>query len=209
MKGLFITLEGPDGCGKTTHAKSLFHYIKEKRLSVILTREPGGIWLGESIRKIMLSSKYSISPLSELFLIEASRVQHTQKVIIPALKKGKIVICERYTDATLSYQGYGRGIEFKVINILNKIASFRVVPDLTILLDVDVEEGLRRIGLVKTMDRIEKESISFHRRVRNGYLAIAKKFPQRIKTIKTNSINSTQKKIRKEVDKLLKRKNLH
>jgi dTMP kinase len=208
-KGFFITFEGCEGCGKSTQSNLLYQYLKKKGLNVVHTREPGGTRAAESIRKVLLDPRNSITPLAELLLYEASRAQHAAEVILPALKAGSIVICDRFTDATLAYQGYARGLDLDTIQKLNRIATQGLVPDLTILLDIAVEEGLAKArGLKKgsfaTGDRLEREDVSFHRKVRKGYLALARKEPKRIKIIKTAStIEKTQQKIRAAIDKVL------
>jgi len=185
-KGLFITFEGPDGSGKTTQAEKLTAYLEGQGFPVTMTREPGGTVLAEKLREILLDPQNHIVPLSELLMYGASRAQHTQEIIIPALDRNVIVICQRYSDATLAYQGFGRGLDVDQVKEINRISSGGLVPDLTILLDIDITEGLKRRES-KTLDRLEKEAISFHERVRKGYLETARIFPERIKTIEVTS----------------------
>jgi dTMP kinase len=201
-KGLFITFEGVEGCGKTTHAKLLFEYLGGKKIPCIYTREPGGTKLGEEVRNILLNSRsVNISDRTELFLFEACRSQITQEIIKPALERGVTVICDRYTDATLAYQGYGGGLDALLIETLNTLASGALVPDLTLLLDVDTPEGLERASL-KGIDRIESKDVAYHEKVRRGYLELAKKYPDRIRVIRVDSgISEVQARIRKEVSR--------
>lgn len=200
-KGFFITIEGPDGCGKTTQAKRLVQLLRQQGLQVVHTREPGGTSFAENLRSILLNPRFKILPLSELLLYEASRAQHTDEVIRPALSLGKIVICERYTDATCAYQGYGRKLNLTTILKLNRIATGDLKPDLTILLDISVKKGLRRARRAtgkesQNGDRLEQENSSFHNRVRNGYFVLAKKEPKRIKIVSAEgTIEKVQDKI--------------
>jgi dTMP kinase len=217
MAGIFITFEGIDFCGKTTQAKKLAKYLKGKSYKVVLIREPGGEKISEKIRKVLLSEKNKeITPLTELLLYIASRAQLTQRVILPSLAKKKIVICDRYFDSTLAYQGYGRGLNKNVIEYLNKISSSGLAPDLTILLDVPVEistkrkakEANRFASLTtrnKGGDRLEREKVEFHRKVREGYLKIAERNKKRIKLVDgRGDIESTWLKVKSVVDGFLK-----
>jgi len=203
-RGIFITLEGPDGSGKTTQALLLARYLQKKGHRVVRTREPGGTSIAEALRRIILNPKNRISKLTEVLLYEAGRAQHTSELILPALGKGKTVICERYTDATLAYQGYGRNLDIRMVNELNRIASSGLKPDLTILLDVDVREGLKRVKKIygRKMDRMERESIRFHQRVRKGYLEIASREPGRVKLVRSKE---TPEKTHLEVVKVIKK----
>ena len=200
-RGIFITFEGPEGCGKSTQAKLLCSYLAKRGYDCLHTREPGGTALGEQVRRVLLhSGGIAISDLSELFLFEACRSQIVGEIIKPALAKRKIVICDRFSDATLIYQGYGGGIGFETIRALDRIATTGLKPCLTILLDVDTVTGLRR-AKGKGVDRMEKKDIAYHRRVRKGYLKLAKEEPKRIKVIKvTGSIQKTQALVRREVE---------
>ena len=183
---LFITFEGIEGCGKTTQIGLLTSFLKNIHRSFLLTREPGGTGVGERIRQILLSPEnVGIEPMAELFLYAAARVQHFRQVIAPALREGKIVICDRFMDATTVYQGFGRGLDLSWIEEIHARTMENVKPDLTFLLDLPVEEGLRRA--LKRMekhsvreDRFEKEALDFHQRVREGYLILARREPQRI-----------------------------
>ena len=183
---LFITFEGIEGCGKTTQIGLLTSYLKSLHRPFLLTREPGGTEVGEQIRQVLLSSEnVGIEPMAELYLYAAARVQHLRQRIWPALREGKVVICDRFADATLAYQGYGRGVDLAWIEEIHARTMENVKPDLTFLLDLPVEEGLRRAlkrmekHLVKE-DRFERETLEFHRRVREGYLILARNEPRRI-----------------------------
>ncbi|MDR2192823.1 MAG: dTMP kinase [Endomicrobium sp.] len=212
QKTLFITVEGGEGSGKTTHSNLLKDYLAKSGFSVLLTREPGGTALAEALRKILLTPNSNLTPLSELLLYEAARAQHIQEIILPALKDGKAVVCDRFTDATLAYQGYGRGLSASLISKLNGAASYAIKPTLTFYLDIDPKLGLKKAKSLdkesygKDGDRIERESRAFHQRVREGYLAQAKKEPKRIKIIKTDkNIAKTWNLIEKELEKCLKK----
>ncbi len=188
MKGNFITFEGPEGSGKSTQMDMLHSYLIRKGCDCLSTREPGGTRIGELIRGIVLDAdQKNIADRAELFLILADRAQHTAEVILPALKEGKIVLCDRYNDSTMAYQGYGRGLDLAETRRMCTYCTMGLKPDLTFLLDVDVATGFSRIkenrrpaageGL---MDRIETAGRDFHERVRRGYLALAKEEPERI-----------------------------
>ena len=180
-KGLFITFEGGDGCGKTTQIKLLDEYLRNKGYKTLLTREPGSIGLGEKVREILLNYDGEVSSVCESFLFLADRAQNVDCIIKPALEEGAIVICDRHTDSSVAYQGYGRGLDIERINMLNNIATSGLKPDLTIVLDVDVETSQARVGSEK--DRMESAGIEFFERVRKGYLEIAKQEPERVKVV--------------------------
>jgi dTMP kinase len=206
MSGLFITLEGIDFCGKTTQAKRLVSYLKRKGYEVLLVREPGGNRVAEKIRKVLLSRKNSeVTPLTELLLYEAARSQLTEKVILPALKQGMTVVCDRYADSSLAYQGYGRGLNKKMIEDLNRLATFGLLPDLTIILDVPLAvSAKRREREGKEKDRLEKERSDFHKRIRQGFLMIAKRNRKRVKVVDgTGNIDLTWQEVKKVTDLLL------
>ena len=209
MKGVLITFEGIDGCGKTTHSKKLKSYLLQKGYKVLLVREPGGEKIAEKIRKILLSSKNSnLTPLAELFLYNASRSQLIQGVILPALKDNKIVICDRFFDSTLAYQGYGRGLDKSMISYFNRIAAYGLMPDLTILIDLAPIVALKRkgqAGMVK--DRLEQENLNFRKKVRSGYLRIASTNRKRFRIIHAKeNTKDTWLAIKKVVDEFLKNK---
>ena len=180
-QGLFITFEGPDGCGKTTQMKLLAEYFTKNGKEVVLTREPGGKGLGEKVREILLNYDGEVSDRCESFLFLADRAQNIDIIVNPAVKQGKIVLCDRHIDSTVAYQGYGRGLDIERINMLNNLATNGTKPDLTFVFDVDVETSMKRVG--KEKDRMESAGVEFHNRVRQGYLELAKQEPQRIKVI--------------------------
>ncbi|WP_456402040.1 dTMP kinase [Persephonella sp.] len=181
MKGVFITFEGIEGAGKSTQAKMLHNYFIEKNIKSVLTREPGGTALGKKIREILLTpTEDYFPPKAELMLYEADRNIHIHNIIKPNLENGINVICDRYTDSTLAYQGYARGLDLKLIENLNSIATEGLKPDITFLIDIPVEEGLKRILNTREKDRIEDEDLSFHQRLREGFLEIARKEKDRI-----------------------------
>lgn len=176
MRGKFIVLEGPDRCGKSTQAKMLYNQLVARGKEVILTREPGGTPTAEKIRQIVLEPGLDVRPMAELLLYEASRAQHTQEKILPALEAGKIVICERYTMSTCAYQGYGRGIDLKIIDTLNRIATLGTVPDLTLVFLMSDKYFTQR-GEYLFSDRLEQEDISFRQKMRKGYLEMIERTP--------------------------------
>lgn len=199
-QGFFITFEGGEGSGKSTHADLLKTYLEEKGIKVILLREPGGTETGEKLRTILLDDNEKISSLTELFLFLAARRELVAKIITPALKQGKTIICDRFMDSTTAYQGYGRGIDIELVLKLNKLVVQEAYPDLTFVLDTDNLLGFKLQG----GDRIEVEDDSFHERLKKGYLEIAKKEPHRVKIIKVDGeIADIQKEIREIVDKKL------
>lgn len=213
MAGLFITFEGIEGCGKTTQIRLLEDFLKLRGNDTVLTREPGGTNIGDQIRKILLSvENRSMFPVTELFLYAAARSQHVEEVINPALRDGKIVLCDRFADATTAYQGAARKIERDYLAQVHKIATGGLKPDITILLDLDAQTGLRRAWernererLTGKEDRFEQEAIDFHERVRAGYLEIAREEPFRVKIINAlEPIESLHQRIVQEVMKIVK-----
>jgi len=176
---LFITFEGGEGCGKSTQARALYRKLSRLAIPVILTHEPGGTSLGNKLsRWLKWAEGTDISPLTELMLFNASRSQLVTEVIRPSLKEGKIVICDRYADSTTVYQSYGRGLDLEMVKAVNNAAIQGLKPNLTVLLDISVEEGLAR-QRSKKQDRFEQEEIAFHQRVREGFLKLAQQEPQR------------------------------
>ena len=187
MSGYFITFEGSEGCGKTTQIEALAKALEAKGKTVFITREPGGTLIGEKIRNLLQdpSLKNEISDMAELLLFSASRAELIASRIQPALKRGEIVICDRFYDSTYVYQGLGRAIGMDIVEQLNQMTVGTLKPDLTILLDLDAELGIERAKSRQSgnLDRIENESITFFEAVRNGYLELAQKEPERFKTI--------------------------
>ena len=201
-KGYFITFEGADGCGKTTQIELLDKFLKEKGLKTLMTLEPGATDLGKNLRQILLHYEKPVSDEAEMFMYLADRAQHAQMVIKPALEDKKIVLCDRYTDSTVAYQGYGREGDIEQINILNKIATKGLKSDLTILFDVESEIAQSRLG--KTKDRLESQGMEFHKKVRKGYLELAKQDPKRIKVVDANrTIDEVWQDVKKIVEELL------
>lgn len=199
MKGKFITFEGSEGCGKSTQSKLLYEYLKKKH-KVVYLREPGGTRISERIRQILLDPKNHMAAETEMLLYMASRAQVVQEIIKPAILKGKIVICDRFLDSTIAYQGYGLGIDISDIECIGNFAAAGIKPDITILLDLPVHEGLKYRKFSK--DRIERRSFLYHLRVRKGYLKLASQEPKRIKIVKVaDNKNKTQQKIRDLIEK--------
>lgn len=180
-KGLFITFEGADGCGKTTQLMLLAKYLKAQGREVVVTREPGARGLGEKIREILLNYDGEVSSRAEAFMFLADRAQHIDVIVNPAIKSGKIVLCDRHTDSSVAYQGYGRRLDIDEIKRLNSIATNGKKPDMTLIFDIDVGTSMARVG--DTKDRMESAGIEFFNRVRNGYLEIAKQEPNRVKVL--------------------------
>ncbi|PIQ87980.1 MAG: dTMP kinase [Candidatus Omnitrophica bacterium CG11_big_fil_rev_8_21_14_0_20_43_6] len=198
MKGKFITFEGSEGCGKSTQSEMLFTYLKSKGHKVVYLREPGGVKLSEDIRPMLLNPKSKICAETETLLYMAARAQVVEEVIKPALQEGKIVVCDRFLDSTIAYQGFGLGIDIKLIKIMGNFATQGIQPDLTIFLDLPIEKGLEYRH--ERQDRIEQRSLSYHEKVRQGYLTLAKQEPWRIKIVKVLADKlKTQDKIREIV----------
>ena len=211
--GLFITLEGIDGTGKSTQLRLLVQHLKERGLPVRATREPGGTKVGERIRKILLASTTThLAPLAELALMYAARAQHLREVIRPALAKGEIVVSDRYNDASFAYQGYGRRLGEETIRAFDRIVCARTQPDLTLVLDLAPRLSLQRAQGRQSQrksrqERFELQGMNFHRRVRRGYLALARKEPRRVKVVRANGpVAEVQAEIRKVVDAFLARR---
>ena len=190
MAGLFITFEGPEGSGKSTQIVRLVQHLREAGHDVVTTREPGGTPTGEAIRDILQHdvAGEDICAETETLLFEASRAQLVRRVIRPALERGAILISDRFADSTTAYQGYGRGFDVETLFTLHDFALGGTEPDLTLLIDVDVEEGFRRLHTrngeeMAVLDRMERESLDFHRRVYDGYHAMAKRWPDRYRVI--------------------------
>ena len=192
MKGLFITLEGPDGSGKTTVATAVCKKLVEKGYEVVHTREPGGIGISESIRNIILDPKNTMMDAkTEALLYAASRRQHLVEKVFPAVKAGKIVICERFLDSSLAYQGFGRELGMDEVLNINLFAIDNTYPDMTIYLDVDEQVGLDRLKNRHFKDRLDQESIDFHHRVSDGYKQVLQRFKDRIQIVDaSNDLNT-------------------
>jgi dTMP kinase len=187
MPGFFITFEGMDGCGKSTQLEMFARALKDRELDFIVTREPGGTALGEGVRKLLVSDvSLGISPAAELLLIVGARAEHVAEVIRPGLAKGQIVISDRYTDSSVAFQGYGRGIDLSLVNQMNRFATGGLTPDLTIIFDLEPELARARLsarpvgGLLGALD---EEALDFHARVREGYQMLAASEPSRIRVI--------------------------
>ncbi|HRZ39618.1 MAG TPA: dTMP kinase [Candidatus Omnitrophota bacterium] len=184
-KGLFITFEGSEGSGKSTQIALIETELKKKGLDVLLIREPGGVKISELIRKVLLDVKNTeMNNECEVLLYMAARAQLVGEVIRPALACGKVVLCDRFLDSTIVYQGYGHGMDLKTIQDIGAFSTQKVRPDMTLLFDIETEEGLRRAGQNK--DRIEQRSLDYHKRVRSGYLQLAKEDPGRFRVIRVD-----------------------
>ena len=206
MKGFFITFEGSECCGKSTQSRALYRYLLSQGYPVVFLREPGGTDISEMIRRELLDpSNTAMAASTELLLYMASRAQTVHEVIRPALARGSIVLCDRFLDSTIVYQGYGLGMDVSFIRSLGSFATGGIKPDLTILLDLPLEKALNNIGSKK--DRIELRDLAYHRRVKNGYMALARSEPSRIRIVKVAAEKAdTQENIRKLVFALMKRK---
>ncbi len=202
---MLITFEGIEGSGKTTQTELLFSYLSGKGYRVIKTREPGGSNFGEALREVLLRKDVRVFPLAELLVFMAVRAQHMEEVISPALNDGKIVLCDRFVDATYAYQGYGRSVDLGIIETLNRLVTKGVRPNLTILLDCDVEHAFKRKAAAnQQMDRFERESLSFHRNIRDAYLKLSAEESRRFFVIAPGaSVDEAHAKIRKKVESLL------
>jgi dTMP kinase len=191
IDGMFITLEGIEGSGKTTQVNHIVHFMEKNRIDCVVTREPGGTLIGEKIRAILLDPEnQDLDPVSELLLYAADRAQHLREKVVPILSSKKTVICDRFFDATIAYQGFARGLDMEIIQTLNSIVLDGLKPDMTILFDLPAATGLERawtqlnVGTrTSTESRFEKETIEFHEKVRAGYLTLADKEPDRFKIV--------------------------
>jgi dTMP kinase len=202
---MLITFEGIEGCGKSTQVDLLFDYLAERDYRVIKTREPGGTAYGEGLRDVALRGNINVSPLSELLTIMAIRAQHVQELIMPALQDRVIVICDRFVDASYAYQGYGRGIDLGIIETLNRLVTKGVRPNLTVLIDCPAGLGLKRKAKNdRSLDRFEKEDLSFHRKIRNAYLKLAKEDKRRFFVVDGKAkVGEVHKIVREKVESLL------
>lgn len=190
MKGFFLTFEGIEGCGKSTQVKLLKNHLIQQGYDVLITREPGDGEMGSRIRELLLSVTSTLDPLTELFLLAADRTRHVVEIVEPALRAGKVVISDRYTDSSMAYQGYGRGLDTGFVRTINEKATHNVFPDLTLVLDMSPEvsilrsqQRLRQQDMFEAEGRFEQESLDFHSRVRQGYLKIAEAEPRRVTVI--------------------------
>ncbi|HLF18770.1 MAG TPA: dTMP kinase [Candidatus Omnitrophota bacterium] len=204
IKGKFITFEGSEGSGKSTQIELIKKYLKRKGRSVLFVREPGGVAISEKIRRILLDAKnVRMGKECETFLYMAARAQLVAEVIRPALQKGKIILCDRFLDSTLAYQGYGCGVDLALIKKMGAFATQGITPDLTLVFDIEPQTGLSRIHRKK--DRIERRKLSYHQKVRRGYLTIARQEPKRVKVIKVNgSPEIIHAKVKAYIERLLK-----
>jgi dTMP kinase len=186
--GTFITLEGPDGSGKTTQAQLLVEWLRDQGHDVLLTREPGGTGIGNQIRNVLHDSdNAAMDPRTEFLLYSASRAQHVSELILPSLAAGKLVISDRYADSSLAYQGYGRGLDLEMLQAITAFATQGLKPDITLYFDIAPGEGLqRRLVSGEEWNRMDAEALAFHRRVRNGYLELAAAEPDRWKVLDAN-----------------------
>ena len=201
-KGLFITFEGADGCGKTTQINLLNKYLKNKNYETITTLEPGGSDIGKNLRQILLHHDGYVSPRAEMFMYLADRAQHVDAVIKKSVEENKIVLCDRHIDSSVAYQGYARGGDIEQIDLLNNLATGGYKPDLTFVFDVDSLIAQKRVG--ETKDRLEAEGLEFHKKVRFGYLELAKKYPDRIKVIDANkTIEEVFEQVKKIIEEVL------
>ncbi len=202
---MLITFEGIEGSGKSTQVDLLYAYLVGKGQRVVKTREPGGTSFGEALRKAFLKRDTTVYPLSELLVFMAMRAQHVEEVILPSLQDGKIVLCDRFVDATYAYQGYGRGIDLGIIETLNRLVTKGVRPNLTLLVDCPVKVGLRRkAGSDVVMDRFETEATDFHRAVRKAYLKLAKEDPKRFVLVDgRKGVDEVHRVVRGEVERVI------
>lgn len=198
--GRFITFEGVDGAGKTTQLKWAEQFLRQRGQPLTVTREPGGTELGEALRAVLLNAKKTIHAETEALLMFAARREHIDEVILPALQRGDVVLCDRFTDATFAYQGGGSGVEAKKLEALEQWVHADLQPDLTLYFDLPVEIARQRLGDEREADRFERESAEFFQRVRSAYLARARQNPQRIRVVDASATPET---IRKLVEKCL------
>ncbi len=210
MEGVFLTLEGLEGTGKTTNLAFLTQLLEEAGANVLVSREPGGTQLGEALRELILNRHdLQVSAMSELLMIFAARAQHLEQVIKPALAEGLWVISDRFTEASYAYQGSGRELGSAAVEVLEALVQAHLQPDVTFLLDIDPELGLRRASATGAPDRIEQEGLAFFERVRSGYLSRAEQFPERFKVVDASpSLEQVQTQLRMHVSALLNEKGL-
>ena len=214
--GLFITFEGIEGSGKTTQIKKTGDYLKGKGVPFVMTGEPGGTPVGDELRKILLDrTALALSVKTELLLFAADRAQHVEEIIAPAMQRGETVLCDRFSDATIAYQGYGRKQDIKSVRAICDFASQSLVPDMTFLFDISVDQGLdrvidraRRAGNVPLEDRFEREHLRFHEMIRGGYLALAEEAPDRFRVIDASrDVDTVHREVRIHLEGLIERQN--
>ena len=205
--GLFITFDGPEGCGKSTQAKALTAFLRRKGFAVVLTRDPGGSPIAEEIRGLLLDPRYKgLSPFAEMLLYETCRASLVEEIILPALRRGKHVICDRFSDATRVYQGIAGGVPEELIRKIDRSVCQGLKPDVTFILDVESREGLaRRFRKHKVLDRMEGKPLAFHEGVRRGYRKIAKEEPRRIRWVPSMSLERVRHSICEEMEHVLQR----
>lgn len=205
MRGVLITIEGIEGSGKTTQCRMLADWLSARGYRVCQTREPDGTGLGEAVRAVFEKDGAAPTPLAEVFLFLAARQQHVAEVIRPALERGEIVLSDRYADATLAYQGYGRGVDRHTIRELNTLATGGIQPNLTLVLDLPAEVGIQRLA-GRPLDLFERMDLAFHQRVRQGYLEIAREEKERVVRLRADQpVEALQAEIRAAVEKVLER----
>lgn len=206
MRGVLITIEGIEGSGKTTQCRRLADWLRSRGYRVTETKEPDGTALGEAVRGFFEKEKTAPTPMAEAFLFLAARQQHVTEVIRPALERGEVVISDRYADATLAYQGYGRGVDRRLIRELNAVATGGIQPDLTLLFDLPAEVGIQRLA-GRALDAFERMELAFHQRVRHGYLELAREAPERMRTFRADQpVEALHAEVRAAVDELLERR---
>ncbi|KRT75721.1 MAG: tmk, thymidylate kinase, dTMP kinase [Armatimonadetes bacterium CSP1-3] len=210
MRGFFITLEGPDGAGKGTQGRRLVEHLRRAAVDVLNPREPGGTSIGERIRRVLLDDTHrEMAPETEMLLFAASRAQFVREVVRPALARGTTVLSERYVDASLAYQGFGRGLDVALVRTVNDVATGGLLPDLTLLLDIDPPVGLERVQAAGRAgaaggDRLEQETLAFHQRVRAGFLQLARESPKRFVVIDAQGdVERVHREVVRAVDGLL------
>ena len=205
MRGLFISIEGPDGSGKSTQIENIKKFFEDKNIEIVFTREPGGTAIGERIREIILDNSFKeMDPMTEAMLYAASRAQHVAQVIGPALEAGKVVVCDRFVDPSLAYQGFGRELG-DAVEVINSYAIGPYMPDVTFLMKLDPNEGKHRIQENRdTQDRLEHEKLAFHRKVYKGYLELEKRYPDRILGIDASrGIDEIRDEIYKKLEEII------
>jgi dTMP kinase len=200
MRGFFITLEGIDGCGKSTQLDMLAAALEARGFPTVTTRQPGGTPTGQAIRSLMIDEHHRLAPMAELLLMIADRAQHVAEIIKPNLEAGRVVISDRYGDSSVAFQGYGRGLAISTVDELNELATGGLVPDLTLLFDLDIEAARARLdsraNVESEMRGFDEETCDFHLRVRNGYLKLASQYPERFQVLDAaQSVEETHQRV--------------